>query len=218
MISTQAAMPAKKRTEPKEKRQLQLIKATIRSIAINGLSDTTVATVSKEAGMSQGIINLHFQSKDKLLLETLAYVVDEYKTRWESALEKAGDNSADRLEALIDVDFNKSVCDRNKLSVWFAFWSETRSRPTYRKLCAERDRAYDETMVDLCADIIRQGKYSGIDAAMAARGLASLTQGLWLDILINPRIMSRIKAREVSMAYLYHLFPRHFPPLSNGVA
>ena len=50
------------RTASKEERQTQLIKATIRSIAKRGLPDTTIATVAKEAGLSQGIINLHFQS------------------------------------------------------------------------------------------------------------------------------------------------------------
>ena len=60
------SVPAKKRTASKEERQLQLIQATIRSVARNGLSDTTMATVSSEAGLSQGIINLHFQSKDRL--------------------------------------------------------------------------------------------------------------------------------------------------------
>ena len=72
----------KNRTESKESRRLQLIHATMRSIARHGLSDTTVSTVLKEAGLSRGIINLHFQSKEKLLLETLSHVVDEYKTLW----------------------------------------------------------------------------------------------------------------------------------------
>ena len=62
---------------------MQLIRATVRSIAKNGLSDTTMATVAREAGLSQGIINLHFQSKDRLLVETLRYIADEYNTSWE---------------------------------------------------------------------------------------------------------------------------------------
>jgi len=179
----------KNRTEPKEKRRLQLIRATMRSIARNSLSATTVSTVSREAGLSRGIISLHFQSKEKLLLATLVHVVDEYKMLWERALDKAGDSHADRLTSLVCVDFHHSVCDRNKLAVWFAFWSETRSRPTYRKLCADRDREYDATMLQLCTDIIREGHYTGIDAEMAASGLAALTEGLWLDMLVNPRKM-----------------------------
>jgi len=208
---------AKNRTESKEIRRLQLIQATTRSIARHGLSDTTISTVLTEAGLSRGIINLHFESKEKLLLETLVHVVDEYKTLWENALKKAGDSTAERLTALVNVDFHHSVCDRNKLAVWFAFWSETRSRPTYRKLCAERDREYDVTMLKLCKNLIDEGNYNGIDADMVASGLAALTEGLWLDMLVNPTIMTRKKALKISMAYLCHMFPRHFPPNNDGV-
>lgn len=216
MNSAHTHISHKNRTEPKEKRQLQLIQATMRSIANHSLSETTISTVSTEAGLSRGIINLHFQCKEKLLLETLRYVVDEYKTLWENALNGAGDSSSERLAALVHVDFHRSVCDRNKLSVWFAFWSETRSRPTYRKLCAERDREYDAMMLKLCTDIIKEGSYRGIDAEMAARGLAALTEGLWLDMLVNPRKMSRKKALKISMSYLSHLFPDHFPGDGEG--
>jgi TetR/AcrR family transcriptional repressor of bet genes len=209
-MNSAAAMTAtKKRTEPKEKRKNQLIQATIRSIAAHGLSDTTIAMVASEAGLSQGIINLHFHSKERLLLETLSYVVDEYKTRWEKAFRQAGDGSAERLAALVEIDFHPSLCERNKLAVWFAFWSETKSRPTYRKLCAERDREYDLTMKQLCADVVREGGY-GVDPEIAARGLAAMTEGLWLDMLLSPRSMSRQLAHDISKAYLASLFPRHF--------
>jgi TetR/AcrR family transcriptional repressor of bet genes len=217
MTTVKTRSRRKKRTETKEKRQLQLIRATIRSIARYGLSDTTISTVATEAGLSHGIINLHFQSKEKLLLETLAHVVDEYKGLWENAVQQAGESSAEQLAALVHVDFHPSVCDRNKLSVWFAFWSETKSRPTYRELCAERDREYDAKMLELCADIIHQGNYTGIDAESAARGLAAMTEGLWLDMLVNPRNVGRKQALKISMAYLYHLFPRHYSPDDFGV-
>ena len=199
-----------KRTASKEERQAQLIAATMRSIATHGLSDTTVATVSREAGLSQGIINLHFQTKERLLLETLAHVVDEYKSLWEAALAKAGPSSAEKLSALVEVDFHRAVCDRNKLAVWFAFWSESRARPTYRKLCADRDREYDKVLVKLCADMVAEGRYEGIEPESAARGLAAITEGLWLDMLVSPRAMSRQHAKRTSMAYLAHLFPNHF--------
>jgi TetR/AcrR family transcriptional repressor of bet genes len=209
---SKAVAASKKRTASKAVRRTQLIEATIRSIATHGLSDTTMASVAGEAGLSQGIINLHFQSKEKLLLETLAYVVDEYKALWEQSMEQAGPGSAERLAALVKVDFHPSVCDRDKLAVWFAFWSESKARPTYRKLCAERDRGYDQLLQRLCTEIQAEGDYQGIDPASAARGLAAMTEGLWLDMLVNPRSMSRKKAQQTSRAYLAHLFPRHFTP------
>lgn len=199
-----------RRTASKAERRLQLIKATIRSIAKRGLSETTMAAVAGEARLSQGIINLHFQSKERLLIETLRYVADEYRATWEKALQGAGNSNAERLEALVYADFSKPVCDRNKLSVWFAFWGESKSRPTYRKICAERDREYDEMLTDLCANLIAEGPYPGVDPALVATGLASMSEGLWLDLLVDPDSMSPEKAIRVYQVYLAGMFPKHF--------
>jgi len=187
-----------------------LILATIRSVAQNGLSDTTTATVAKEAGLSQGIINLHFKSKDRLLVETLAFIADEYRDSWEKALSGTGDDPAEKLAALVEVDFRRPVCEQNKLAVWFAFWGETKSRPTYRRICAERDKAYRKEMIQVCEDLIRQGGYQGMDAETVAAGLSAMTSGCWLDLLTNPRSMNRGQARRICMSYLVHTFPRHF--------
>ena len=200
----------KKRTAPKEERQHQLIQATIRSVARNGLSDTTMATVSREAGLSQGIINLHFQSKDRLLVETLRFLSEQYRRAWEKAVANAGDAPADKLAAMVTTDFKPPVCDRNKLAVWFAFWGESKSRPTYRKICALRDMAYRVEMVQVCEELVEKGDYQDIDASVVAAGLSAMTSGLWLDMLTNPRSMSRQRAKQICMSYLATTFPRHF--------
>lgn len=200
----------KRRTASKEERRLQLIKATIRSIARRGLSDTTLANVTREANLSLGIVNLHFHTKERLLIETLRYVTDEYSRTWEKALANSGPASKDRLRAIIDVDFSRPVCEPNKLAVWFAFWGESKSRPTYRKICAELDRRYDEMLVSLCSDIVDEGPYPNLDAKAVATGLSAMSEGLWLDILVSPESMNTERAKGVCLAYLANVFPKHF--------
>jgi AcrR family transcriptional regulator len=199
----------KRRTASKEERKSQLIKATIRSIAKHGLSVTTMSTVAKEAGLSQGIINLHFQSKDRLLEETLRYVVDEYRQAWFQALDNGGESAVEKLTALVAVDFKKHICQRNKLAVWFAFWGESRSRPTYRQICAEWDMEYRQVLEDLCQQIIDDGGYSS-RADFVAYGLSAMSEGLWLDLLLDSAEMTPALAFEISMAYLQDVFPKHF--------
>jgi TetR/AcrR family transcriptional repressor of bet genes len=208
VAATKKTVP-KRRTESKEKRRLQLIKATIRTIAKRGLSDTTMATVAGDANLSQGII-MHFQSKDRLLVETLRYVADDYRNAWTNALQKTGPDSAEKLATLIMVDFDKTVCDRNKIAVWFAFWGESKSRPTYRKICAERDKEYGDMLLDLCANIASQGPYPDVDPEAVAIGLSAMSEGLWLDLLVSPDSMNPEKARGICMAYLASVFPQHF--------
>ena len=169
-----------------------------------------MATVAREAGLSQGIINLHFQSKERLLVETLRHVAEEYRLTWEKALSGADDAPAEKLAALVAVDFRLSVCDRNKLAVWFAFWGESKSRPTYRKICAERDQAYREEFVRICGELVREGGYGDVDPDTVGASLSAMTSGCWLDLLIRPRSMNREQARQLCMSYLGATFPRHF--------
>ncbi len=209
MVLTDTKTKAKRHTASKQVRKKQLIKATIKSIAKYGLSVTTMATVSKEAGLSQGIINLHFKSKERLLEETLRHVVDEYRSTWNKALEDSGDSAVEKLVALVGVDFDRKVCHPDKLAVWFAFWGESRSRPTYRKICAQRDREYRLGLSRICEHMITEGQYS-IGADVVAFGISAMNEGLWLDILLNPTELDRNIAHEVSMSHLRNIFPRHF--------
>ena len=168
-----------------------------------------MATVANEAKLSQGIINLHFQSKERLLEETLRYVVDEYRIAWYKALENSGSSAAEKLTALLSVDFDKRICQRNKLAVWYAFWGESRSRLTYRKIYAERAREYKQTLTGLCEEVIRQGGFEA-HAGHIATGLVAMHAGLWLDLLLSPAEMNLELARGISLSYLQGVFPGHF--------
>ena len=52
----------RRQIRPKAERRQQLIDATIRCIAQHGLSAVTMQMVTREAGLSVGIANLHFES------------------------------------------------------------------------------------------------------------------------------------------------------------
>ena len=216
MAQTVADTRSSRRTAPKAERQSQLIRATIRSVAAHGLSDTTMATVANAAGLSQGIINLHFRSKQRLLVATLRHLADEYRACWEQAVGAANDDPADRLAARVAADFMPAVCHRDKLAVWFAFWGESKSRPTYRRICAERDRADRAAIVALCRALIDEGGYAGIDADTVAATLSAMTAGLWLDLLTRPRTIDRGRAHAICTAYLAATFTRHFPRPEPG--
>ena len=186
-----------------------MIEATIRCVANHGLADTTIATVAHEAGLSQGIINLHFRSKEGLLTETLRYLADEYRSACREAAAAGEISPAAGLQAMVDLDFRRNICARDKLAVWFAFWGERKFRPTYRRICAERDKSYDDMVRVMCARLCEPGDYPDVEPALVADGLSALTDGLWLDLLVRPESMSRDLARRITMAYLADAFPRH---------
>lgn len=205
--------PVSARTVSKAQRCEQLIRATMKCVSRNGLSATTMAEVTKEAGLSLGIVNLHFQSKEKLLVETLRYVADEYQAEWHKAAGIEG-SPTERLASLIELDFSAKVCQREKLAVWVAFWGEAKSRPTYRRICAALDKEYVLVIQTLCDEICKTGKHPQVDTEIVATGYGALTDGLWLDLLLTPRDMSRAKAKRIAFDYFSSHFPRQFTALS----
>ena len=199
-----------RRALAKGRRRQQLIDATIKCISMKGLGSTTLADVAREAGLSQGIVNLHFNSKDNLLAETLTFLAEDYDLEFRQTLQKSLPNPAAKLLALMELDLKPSICDRKKLAVWFAFWGEVKTVPTYQKICSARERKYEDIMRQLAQEIIDEGDYANIDARVIAEALSSLTDGLWLSCLINPKIFDRSAARETFMSYLRAVFPDHY--------
>jgi len=204
-----------KRTASREKRRQQLIDATMICIARKGMGSTTLGDVATEAGLSQGIVNLHFESKENLLNETLRYIADDYETRFNRALDKSAPDAASKLSALMELDLRPSILDRRKLAVWFAFWGEVKSRPRYREICKKSDEYYDEVLCSLCEEIITDGQYKNVSPLAVATVLTSMTNGLWLSYLISPKRFDRQIASNAVAEYLHSVFPKHFPLHEN---
>jgi TetR/AcrR family transcriptional repressor of bet genes len=193
----------------KEIRRKQLIDATIRAIGRYGYASTTLTHVAGEAGLSPGIVNFYFKSKDQLLLATLEQIVEEYSAFWQQALSKGKVAPASGLEAMIEADFHPSVCNPEKISIWYAFWAEAGSNPAYQGVVQRLETDYIQQTVELCARIISEGGY-GIDARTVAVGLNAMIDGLWFDCLMEPKVFNRADAKRVCRSYLAAVFPSHF--------
>ena len=138
-----------RRTLARDERRQQVIEATLLVIATRGLARLTLAEVAREAGISHGLVLFHFESKESLLSETLAYLADEYERNWKAALLGAGPGAADRLHAMIEADFNPAMTTPTRLAAWCAFWGEAQSRPFYQQICGERDVLQIRQMVKI---------------------------------------------------------------------
>ena len=200
----------RRQIRPRAERRQQLIDATIRCIAQHGLSKVTMQMVTSEAGLSVGIANLHFQSKDNLLKETLRFVAEEYHGGQIEIME--GSEMPDlghRLDALLDFQLGRGVTQRQKMSVWFAYYGEAGARPVYQKIVSTVDRLAAQKLEALFAEIIHEGQYQGVEARELATGYSALIDGLHLGLLVTPRELTKRRARAVARDFLRRAFPHH---------
>ncbi len=197
------------RTMSREARRIQLMESTIETLAARGFSRTTLTEVAKAAGLSHGLVLFHFETKEKLLSETLAYLADEYHQNWQDALARVGDDPAEQLNAMLEADFLPTICTPARLAAWCAFWGEAQSRPLYQQACAQKDDAYKDKLEEICARLSDAGGY-GRNVVHVARLLRISTEGVWLDMmtLAEPYALDEALATVRTCAAL--CFPDHF--------
>lgn len=199
-----------RRTEAREVRRQQLIDATIESISRYGIGGTTMSTVTEIAGLSLGIVNFHFQSKQNLLEETLVHLAREHHDQWLTAYRDAGLSAKGKLLAIVDAHFHPRISSTKKLAVWSAFYGEAGRRKVYRKLIEDIDLERFDLSLGLCEEIAQEGGYSGIPPRQVANLLEALYDGMWLELLTYSESYTRQQARDHIVAFLASVYPDHF--------
>ncbi len=205
-----ADAPRKTRDATKERHRRALIEATADAILEHGLANVSVSRILERAGLSRGMINLHFQSKNNLLLEVVRHYSDEYVAHWQAAMDAAGPRPEERLGAIIAADFDPVALNRRMMAVWIAFRGEAQASPAYMPYIDSRDRRMRDTFTTICTDLCREGPYPAVDPDLAALAFMAALEGLWIDFHLNSQRFDRDEARAVVLHLARAFFPRHF--------
>jgi len=215
-IST-PARPRKERAGNAARRRRQIIDATIRSVVRNGLAGTTLATVSAEAGLSQGVAVFYFQNKQTLLGEVLRHHYEIHQETWQRALADASDRPIDRVIALIRADFDPRIFDAESLVIWHAFWGEAGARPLYAQISGKYDDARFAAMRDACTGLLAGSDRPAAGVVALATGIDALTDGLWLRAYLSAETMDREGALAITAQFLAAAIPEHAEDFIAGL-
>lgn len=150
-----------------------IVHATWAVIATGGLPAVTMRAVAAAAGVSLGRVQHHFPSKDVLVVEACAAMME----RAEAAYEAAGGSRADRLRFAVG---HVVPLDEGSLAgtrVWYAYAAHARVDPRVGELLATAKRGQEDEVAQLLG---------GTDNARArARALIGLADGLAQRVLIG---------------------------------
>ena len=85
-------------------RRLTLLKAAFREVAERGFSNVTLQDVARRAGVSKGVPLYYFDSKEVLLRDLFAWLIDSIHLRMREAVD-AADGPVEKVRALVALIF-----------------------------------------------------------------------------------------------------------------
>ncbi len=189
----------------------------MRSIVKQGLSGTTLASVAKEAGLSQGSAVFYFNTKLELLAAVLRHLYEDYEAAWRAAVERAGPDPLNQVLAMLKVDFEPPVCTPDSLFIWHAFWGEAGSRPHYAAITAIFEAPRFAVLRGHCATLLRSTGRPEQEAENLAIALDSLSDGLWWRLYLSEGNMTPARALAVVADVLARSLPAHAAEIRAGL-
>lgn len=177
-------------------RRRQLIDATVASIHEDGFANTTIAGVSRRAGLSSGIVAHYFDDKAGLLEATMRKLAEDLRRQLLERLAHA-DGPEARLRAVIDANLADAQFTPEIMSAWLSFWGQVRHSPPLARV----QKVYRQRMM---SDLLHAAKQvlPPQSARRLAAGLAAMIDGLWMQRALAGKRADPREARALAHAYL----------------
>ena len=197
---------------PRMRQRQRLIDACIAALHLYGPSRTTVEKVVAIANLSPGIVRFYFDSKDAMLVASLAYLAAEFEERVLAPVARLKSTPARALERLVELYLDPEIASPRKVSVWYSFWGEASSRQEYHDICGKKDDEFAGLVRELIEAVMAEAGLAHLDADAISLGLIGVLEVLWQGIAFqNEENIDRAAARHRSLAYLGSVFPGMFP-------
>lgn len=197
--------------DPKQNRQL-LIRATLDSIAEVGMAKTTVSAIIKRAGLSRGMIHLHFGGKDKLTAAAAEFFSDEYYIEMGRQLERNSGDPVDIILATIRADLSLVILNERSVAIWHGLRGAARHNPGISLYSDSRDKRLRNLLCDAFSELLGdEVQNESISVANEVTlGLLALLEGMWVDYMTHPNAFCRETAERIIVRFLDGIIPDRF--------
>jgi TetR/AcrR family transcriptional repressor of bet genes len=196
-----------KRVLSKTRNRQLLLEATFDVVAEYGVAGVSFTRVLERVGLSRGMINLHFESKEQLLLAAAKLMAENYYVHLQDFTRDIADDPESQLIALLAADFDNAILNRREIGVWFAFRGEARYNALFKPYSNTRDQHLMHLYDDIFVRLLESAKDSSIKPRDLTVGLLALTEGLWSDYFMHGDNFNRNQARRIIYLYLSKMLP-----------
>jgi len=160
----------------------ELLAAARRVIRREGFSSATVGEITREAGMSVGLLNYHFGSKDEVLAQAFDEIAHGELAEIEE-IARRPESPAERLAAYLDCS---EWGDRESWTLWLDAWADAARVEALRTTLARYAREWRGVLADVLADGAGNGAWRCADPSDSASLIVAMIDGIGLQAMLRP--------------------------------
>jgi TetR/AcrR family transcriptional repressor of bet genes len=185
----------------KEMRRDELMDAAIEAIGEHGIVNATVAIIAGKAGMSAGLVNHYFESKQELLALTLRSLSNLFR---KDILDILPPNAtpAQRLKAIVDGSFAPQHFCGAKRMAWMQFMMTSQNDPAIRQLMRITGARFVSNIRFAVKDLVPKSEIDDV-----ADGIAAMIDGFFWQIAADYDEDDFLRARRICWRYVCLLIP-----------
>lgn len=195
-----------KTVDHRERREL-IAAGLLRVAAAGGLEGISLRHVAAECGVTSGMVQHYFPTKDAMMAFAMESATTRYTARIATAIEQLGDRPAagDLVRAVLRTLLPMDASDMDDARVALAFLSYASTRPTV----ADQLGAGNGDLRLFLAAQIRQaqgagGAVGGVDPLVAATALLGAAEGLGVQLVSSG--LASVEAQAALDAHLALVF------------
>ncbi|MDN3394391.1 transcriptional regulator BetI [Pseudoalteromonas sp. APC 3356] len=185
-------------------RRQQLIDATIESVAQKGLQATTINSISKNAGMSSGIISHYFGGKQGLIEATVRYLLSNLK---DDLISKVNEKTTPTQRLMFIVESNFALVQQRKdtTRTWLSFWAQSMHDKELHRLQNVNSKRLQSNLTVSFKQLMPLAQ-----ANLAAELTAAMIDGLWLRAVLSQSDENQFKHSEsLAKNYVHSLIKQY---------
>ena len=176
-------------------RRPELLAAAASVIRQRGLEHARVADIAEEAGTSAPSVLYYFASKAELLKEALTSAEERFYEDLALELEDIA-SARDRMLRIVASSSGEGDYDA---SLWMEVWARALSDPELAATRAELDGRWRRTIAEVVRYGQERGEFGATDPEEFAVLLASLLDGLSVQIALRDKEVTPDRVRELAL-------------------
>lgn len=180
-------------------------------IAERGVAATRVADVAERVDVSPAAVLYWFDSKEQLLAEALIADDERFYAELGARLERAGD-ARERLRLLLAAAAESA----GDFSLWMELWTWALRDAALREARERFDARWRASIAAIVREGQLEGVFGAIDAGEAALVLASLIDGLTVQVALGDPEVDERQLEKTTTAIAERLLECELPPAAEG--